>query len=541
MKTIFTPFINLLFFFLLLTTVATAQPTSAPISAQPSLFTYFTPLSPDMPEGSNMASKAIVLLNRGFPYPEMYGNEWLRGADGTAFFIRTFLDNTSDANKLCICMTGHQIANLFPDGTTPTIGSNLLLYTDIYMGYLGQAITDSRGNSINRTTNFSKSYLASAKLLEYFKEGTSKDIALLLVDKRDLPSAWIGTLGYDFDDDNSSWIGNAFYTLAHPHYYPQRLTNNETVTNNATNFVQLSSSAPYAGGSVGSGAPLVISSATTGTTPIVKGVVSGGVDNLWFNDLNGIRYYYGFNSNATKIKALEQAIRQNCWNKRDSFNISVGGLYRISAVKDNQSTTNAYSQNVSLNNASSLVGSATSAYTETTEDLEVTHLHGNICTIGDFTLPVNHPTSSKPWQVAIACKEIDVSTDFTYTASGESELNLSSVVIDAETSPSSRQTDSTVKLITTTNLETENRLSVYPNPSNTGVFNITVQLKGSNTQQNYTLQMLSADGKIIYQTTGQSGMQHTVDIHQYATGFYFVTVRDNKGNILQRATVAYGN
>lgn len=539
MRTSFKIHVSLLLFLLCRVLETAAQPTNSPLSALPDIFTYFTPLAPDMPSGSNMASKAIVLLNRGFPTTGTISSKWLKGADGTAFFIRTFLDNSpdpNDANKICMCLSGHQITNLFPDGLTPSASTNLLIYSDIYMSYLGEAAVDAQGNSINRTTRFAKSYMRGAKLLEYIDNGTD-DIALLMVDKRDLPAAWIGTLGYDFENSNSSWSDNTFYTLAHPHYYPQRITDNETVTSVAENFVNLASAPPYAGAPGGSGAPLLVRS-TTDNSPVVRGVIAKGKDDLSFADLNGYTYPYGFISTATKIRLLEQAIRNHCWNKRDSSVIASSESYRISVSRDNTSTTDAYSQNVSINNVSALTTTSASLYTETIGNTASTHLHGQVCTIAGFNLPAYHPTSNGAWQVAIACKEINMNTEFSYTASGDAALELSSVVIETTTS-SSRQTDSVGSISTTNQHKKEGLAKIYPNPSSTGIFNISVPTGISDIPQDYQLQVASSDGRIVYKGKIQRGTETTVDIHPNATGTYFVFVIDNKEAIIFREAIIY--
>jgi len=515
-----------------------AQPTNGPISAQPGIFTYFTPLASDMPSGSNMASKAIVLLNRGFPTAGTATGEWLKGADGTAFFIRTFLDNSPDpntANKICMCLSGHQIANLFPDGMKPVIGTDQLIYSDIYMNYLGQAVVDAYGNSVSQATQFAKSYMSRAKLLEYINDDAD-DIALLMVDKRELPAAWIGMLGYDFENSNSSWTDNTFYTLAHPHYYPLRITDNETVTSVEANFVRLASASPYAGAPGGSGAPLLVRPAT-GNSPVVRGVITNGKDNLYFTDLNGYSYNYGFTSTATKISLLENAIRNHCWNKRDSAVIASSGSYRLSAARDNTSTTEAYSQDVSIDNASSLIATAASLYTETTDNIELTHLHGKRCTIAGFNLPIYHPTSNRPWQITIACNEINVNTDFGYSASGDAALNLSSVVIDTTRYSSSRRIDSATLMTVMNNYEAEGLMHIFPNPSSTGIFNII--LSHSNTNEFYQLKVLSSDGRTVYTAKIKGGLQAVADIHQYASGTYFILVANDKGVIVFREAIVY--
>lgn len=497
-----------------------AQPINLPIESRPDIYTYFNPQAQNLPADAFSASKAVVHVNS-------YSADVERavGTSGSAFLIRTFRAD----NKICMCLAGHQIADLFPEGGIPIAGSAINLNSDIYMNYLGKD-SAAGGNHFDQPVSFSKAFVGSVKLLDYyFDESTEKDAALVLIDSRKLPAQSFVTLGYDFADN--AWSSTSFYNIGHPHNYPQRIADQLTMQQVGINSVKFTNQLPYATGPGSSGSPLIIRSGNSGT---VRGILSQGFHQpffMSFSKATGEAYNYKYSTNPqfTKIRILESAIRKHCWNKSDSAAISGNQSYKQMLTVDNSTAINPYAQNYSISGTAGLTASAGALFRESASDIEITRLHAANCSVsGDFSLPVTYPGSTKPWQVEIAAKEINISpgatTGFDYTASGSSELELSSVVIG--TSPVSQSTISGGFSPSLPSLPTtaDTRFAVFPNPAPDGIFSVAFPDNGP-----YDLKVTSMDGKELLHTSVTSN-PYTLYLPNIAPrGTYVMTVHLGSG------------
>ncbi|PZF72868.1 T9SS type A sorting domain-containing protein [Taibaiella soli] len=475
--------------FLLCATGVLAQPTNSPPDSKTDIFTYFMPGAATMPYGSDLASKGIIHINSG---------SRTIGFSGTSFLIRTFLEDTPDSDKVCMCLTGHQIAKaIIPQ--TPVVGSLIPFNSAIYMDYLGDEQVAASGQKLNRVTRFSKGYLSTAKLLAYTNSDADstvgEDIALVLMNKNELPSLSFAELGYDFDNVNI-WRNNGFYDVGHPWCYPQRISDNIQVTKIYTTTVNMNVALPYALAPGSSGSPVLVKPGAAGDPIVATGVACAlFLPKDSFVDLSGKNREYGLSFQVTKINFIEQAIRKHCWNKHDSTDIATSGSYKRSVSIGNTDAGNAFNQNWTLSTTAALTSAATSLFsTDPTQSMKITRLNANICNITGFSLPSAYPGSNTPWHAIIAAKEINVSSGFNYDASGTSELDLATVVIGATPASTSRQLDNNM-----TNgiaQESNNTLfKVYPNPSAEGIFHILTPTSGY-----YRIMVSSLDGKAIYQS-----------------------------------------
>lgn len=505
--------------FMWLCTRATVGQAQALVQSKPDLFTYYDANAPGMPPGSDVVSKGVVYFSSYSSALNDY-----RGAEGTAFLIRTFRDD----NKVCMCLTGHQIAPLYQTGL-PVLGNAVHLNTDIYMDYLGKdTLVDDEHR--NYTLRFSKSFIGAVTLLEYSyapdPNGYTNDAALVLVDKRYLPSTLFSTMGYDFRDED--WTTGAYYTIAHPFGYPQRIADHLTYVAGRDLSVTLGTVLPYAVANRTSGAPLLTRPSGSDETSVARGILTNGENQSTFqasyksNPSRMVTLKYSLTPRFAKIKLLEAAIRKHCLKTKDSAFIATNGSYRQTVTVDNSTTVGRYSRNYEVKSSASLTDAA--VFTESTSDVEITRLNANNCTIGSFTLPVVFADNGKPWQVAVAAKQIDVGADFNYAASDASELELSTVVIGAALSSVIRQADdaASVKNIN----RDENGFNVYPNPSQDGTFDISLPATGQ-----YRLEIHSIDGKKIYAASC------TCNPFQFALsavshGNYFLTVFSKERNKL---------
>lgn len=489
-----------------------AQPINLPIESRPDLFAYFSPVATNSPLKAADVSKAIIHLNS-------FIDEWTpgTGAKASAFLIHTFRDD----NKICMCLSGHQVKTLFTNGS-PIVGSPAPFNSDIYMDYLGEDEIVN-GEYQNKTINFSKAFLSSVTLLAY--EGDvqgGKDAALVLIDKNQLPSALIGTLGYDFDDNN--WASSGYYCIGHPNNYPQRIADNLAFQQDQVFSVQLSGRLPYAVGFGNSGAPLL--TRPVGVAGTVKGIFSqaSGYQNFLGHlksDFSTNYFQYATTSYFTKMSVLEAAIRNHCWKKSDSTRISVNGSYKQTISVDNSNVVNAYSRYFTLSSASSLTQSSSSLFSESSSDEEYSRLNANNCSVGDFSLPTTYPGGSKSWRVTIAAQKINVFSGFSYAASGSAELELSAVVIG---SSAARQTNSQSPVMP----EENNALfEVYPNPSSSGIYHLKLPAGGT-----FLVVVNSLEGREIYRASCNAN-PFTLQLPQIARGTYVLNVYTKEDLLLR--------
>lgn len=511
---------------------AKAQPPFSLLQSQPDLFTYYNPAATDNPGGSGIVSKGVIELQKQGDLPYF----------SSAFLIRTFRAD----NKICMCMSGHQISNLFSNiSHNPVIGSAVHFNSDIYMNFLGRDSV-ALGRNYNKITGFTKGYLSTATLVGYYDyndENTIMDVALVLVDKAKLPAASLGMLGYDFSDNN--WQV-PFYSIGHPQSYPQQISKNLTIDGNYSSYVSTATQLPYAMAPGSSGSPLLTQPQSETETSMVRGIFSGSPGTQTFDAsliihplFFGVYIYSTDRLWFSKIKLLETAIRKNCWYKTDSANISRTGTYMQSAIVDNSSSTNPYNTNASVRSTADLTAASSAVFTESTPTLKTNRLHANICELGGFTLPAIYPGATMPWQIEVAAKQVNLAADFNYTASDNSELELSTVVMGtAVTNTSRRLTDSETDADGNGSNRAGGPFTIYPNPSSSGIF--TIASDGSlSADQAPTAAVFAADGKKVYQSRIYPDRKNNIDLHQYARGTYFIMVNNKSGTVLLRGTIVY--
>ncbi|HNS42028.1 MAG TPA: T9SS type A sorting domain-containing protein, partial [Taishania sp.] len=107
---------------------------------------------------------------------------------------------------------------------------------------------------------------------------------------------------------------------------------------------------------------------------------------------------------------------------------------------------------------------------------------------------------------------IDGATSATFTPSTSGNYKV--VVSNGDCSKTS--SCKFVNVLGIDDLATE-QLNVYPNPSETGVFNL------SNVPTNATIEVLSLTGNVIYTATASSN-QHAVNLTNEANGVYILQV-----------------
>jgi len=496
------------------------QPMGVPIGSHPEYFTYFTPGSSAMPPNASVTSKSLILLQT----TDLFFSEHI-ATSGSAFLIRTFRDD----EKICACMSAHQLGLPF----TSVVDSiaRKQVQSDIYMNYLGR---DNVVNDLhyNQLTRFDEGYMAAVSVRAYyFDPSTGRDIALVWINKNVLPSKSYSMLGYDFA--TGGWSNGRNYSMGHSLKYPQRLSDSLEMewSSGDGSIVELKTKLPYAIGTAHSGSPVIQS--LPNASEFVKGVVTQGDLHHDAPDNFGDNIDWATQITINSMSLLESAIRRDCWKKADSAQISVSQSYKQSLTIDNTKGIAPYDQNQSISSASAITYSAATE-TKKVAGVQESFLKANICGINGFTLPTAYPGGTDPWAVTVAAKEVNVSSDFNYEASGLSELNLASVVISTGTQSTARWVDSVQAGTAVAGEESSTRFDVYPNPSPEGIFNVKLPATGS-----FRLAIHDLDGKFIY-GADCTGSPFRFALPAVARGSYLLTVYNKQHDeLVYRKLIIY--
>jgi len=476
----------------------------------PNYFTFYNPANVNVPQGSDTAGKAILT------YTRITGQATVN--TGTIFLINTFRDD----DTICACLSGHQMPTFYPNDHVipgPFSGN-----TDIYMNYRGKDTILSIGGTLYThtwTTGYSKGTITGGELVAFYYDSLNNfgnpDIALVLLDKRQLPISSYATLGYDFSPSN--WGGSLYYSINHPHFYPQRLQDNFTFNSQAASMVTFTTSLPFAMGQGSSGGPLVRKPSAPADPWYVRGVVSqmdGTTAGMVWDRITGKELDYGTHISFTRIATIESEIKRHCWKNRDSNEILSSGIYRRSVLINNAANITQFSQKRAISSTNDITAAASSGPVK--KRILSSYVPGDQCDLGSFTLPATYPGSTNFWQVTIAAKEINVGGNFSYDPADQSELNLSSVVLNGGTASSPlRRTDTTTPSYTL-DKEYASSPKVYPNPSPDGIFNIVLPDTGQ-----YSVAVYSMEGKEIYRTNC-TVHPFRLELPQIARGTYLLHV-----------------
>ncbi|WP_344828258.1 hypothetical protein, partial [Rurimicrobium arvi] len=311
-----------------------------PDLARPDLFTFYEDNNVNMPAGADRVSKSVIYVqgvDPGLPNP-------YDGA-GTAFIIRTFRDD----DFMCVCMSGHQ-AKLLNGRVAPGVPSLIDTRTIISMDYKGRNyVNPSDGETYIALHEWASSYLTRAIVAAYYFDPSQPqlgDYALLLVNRRDLPSGNFVALGYDFGVINASNYQN-YFSISHPLGYPQRLSKNLAYYNDANNMVEFDVQKPYAMSSGSSGAPLV-----NATTTSVQGIESYIKNWVTYTGASiagpTLLYRYGLRMGFTRMSLLESAIKEHCWKNANKEQILSSGIYKQSVEVPNPKLSLLWNTNLSI-------------------------------------------------------------------------------------------------------------------------------------------------------------------------------------------------
>ncbi|GAA4458575.1 hypothetical protein GCM10023092_27080 [Rurimicrobium arvi] len=495
-----------------------------PLKSRPDLFTFYEDNNPAMPSGANSASKSLIYLQGGDP--NIPGND---GAGSTAFIIRTFRDDDS----VCVCMTGHQISD-FTGGQSPTVPGEVTLNNYISMNFKGTDLVDlDDGVHYVGANEGASSYLHTLRVVAYYQDplsaGTGIDAALVLIRKRQLPSANYTALGYDFSAINALNYQN-YFTMGHPWCYPQRLVTNLVFDNDANNYVWLRTQLPFASGPGASGSPLINSVTTAAQGILASSRLNSAINPERTVSGRTLEYKYATNIRFTRMSLLESAIKEHCWKNANKEQILSSGSYKQTVQEANPGASFFQEYSLSVSQVANIFSYSRTS-TGDANGKKVTDFAAKNCTFGSFTLPAVYPgTTSTPWQVVVTAKQVDVTAGFSYTASGSSELDLNTVAIYGSQSAASKLAGATDTAFASSVAGTDaaSCFKLYPNPSTDGTFYL--ELPHSERAVRYKGTILSIDGKAVRQLNDmQSGQKVDISLPHLPKGFYLLNVQNEKG------------
>ncbi|GAA4458552.1 hypothetical protein GCM10023092_27020 [Rurimicrobium arvi] len=485
----------------------------------PDLFTFYEDNNANMPAGSDLVSKSVIFIhgiNPDLPNPD-------GDASSTAFVIRTFRDD----DLVCVCMTGHQ-AKIFNGRQTPTVPSDIEIKNQISMNYKARDVVSATdGEHRVGPHEAVTSYLDEMQLVAYFGDpinlGTGNDAALFLVDKRKLPLASFGALGYGFRVVSPS-ATQKYFTIGHPWGYPQRLSDSLFYDDDDNNWMDFSTRKPYCVGRGSSGSPLIRSGSV-----MVDGILSTSVNGVEIDDVSidgRLRgYLYSTDVRFTRMAILAPAIKQHCWKNVSEAQMTTSLVYTQSVEVSNPAAS-LRNTNQSITSATGISGSS-AAFTETAlNGKKITRLTANNCTFGSFALPVAYPgTTATPWRVVVSANQVDVNAGFSYAASGISEMDLTTIETYTR-SATSRLADAAADTASNSsdgNSGVVSGFKLFPNPSPDGIFFL--ELPAAEKDVVYTGSIMSADGKLVQELNHmQGGTKTSFNLSQQPRGMYLLSV-----------------
>lgn len=494
-----------------------------------SYYKYFDTTGRGMPPGSVNASKAVVALEsyRYFAHSLEYPGS------GSGFFIRTKRND----GKICLITAAHVIRGLASD---PQPGDKITM--EMYLKYFG-ADNNGRGKTISCVhSSVNDAVLAAFSYKEVLIPGEpyedKEDYALLLVDKRMIPLKTISTLGY-----NLNYVPlrtDLYYTLGHPFDMPMRIADSLRYDYANSLNLDLAGSGNNNIGSGSSGGPLLIRNASGTVRPVI-GLMVWGLDNNFYipdNELVGRDKFeeidYNPNSRYIRLSYIAPQIRQYAQAAISATQSSTTDPYLEDEEIDNTANWEAFQVNASATSMADLNNVSC-------QDYAIENPGKKLIRAKSLTMNFEYQASSAAQNMVTNCLNTttNLESGFSYTAAANTEFSIHSIVSEPQGSLSTAMRSTNNTSVASAQSDSLNPINVqiYPNPSHTGVF--TVSIQAALPDLHYILQLFAADGKRIYEKSLHNDQPNSIDIHQHASGTYFAVICDNQGKILFRKTIIY--
>jgi len=496
-----------------------AKTLAAPKGSYTSFFNYFDPSAAGMPANAANASKGVVAIEN---YQYSSGDT----SFGSGFIIRTRRND----GKVCLLTAGHVISYIKDN---PQPGDKIPM--DLYFQYLGR---DNNGYA--ETISGIKASVPNATLADYNEENVfvpesqqdlPLDYAILLIDKKMLPKKTVNSLGYNLNTVASS-VGR-YYALGHPHSMPMRIANDLSYQGGYNLVSQFSCSGNNNIGYGFSGGPLFMVSTTQNNDAVIGLLTNGSTKEMFVPDaqLKGhddkISYFSG--GIFLHLQYIADKIRQHC-QQAGAAAQTVTDPYLTPEDVDNTANWNAFQANFTANNLSGLASASSADYTQENPNSKL---------VRSKVLKMNfeYIASTQSQNLVTSCiaSETDLESGFSFAADNNTEFSVYSIVPEPSTSTSRI---ATAPLADAAIAQPTFFATIYPNPSFTG--NFSVDIEDNNPAKNeYYLQVLSFDGRVISQRKVLAGIHNELNIHGHANGTYIITIKDEKGNVKFSKQVSY--
>lgn len=482
--------------------------------------------------GNNMPPNAVK-ISKGIAGVEQYRYKSRVANYGSGFFIRT---NRPDG-KVCFVTAGH-VVNSFKRNCKE--GDKIAF--ELYLQYYGED-----NNGLSQTTSGTITSIPDATLAAYSysnvttSEGTFPlDYAILLIDKKMLPTKLIRTLGYDLNF--TPVASEHYYLLGHPNCMPMRISDNLTLTFTTMMHVWLNSSDDNKIGIGNSGGPLFISS-TTGNGDRVIGILTNlsktesyvpanqlvaPSDQITYDD-GGVFLRLSYIADKIRLHAQVTAAATAASSTTDP--------YLESEDLDNTDNWNAFQVDASASNLAGLNGVSSTGYANENPGFKLIRAKSL-----SMNFDYQATTASQNLVTYCMAAQSNLENGFSFSAASNTEFSVYSVVPEPPTDPSSamRKTEGFSAVETAdSGAASPTRALIYPNPSHTGIFTIELLQHTQVPGQHYLLQVFSSDGKFIYKTNLAPGTLEKLDLHDQARGLYWVTISNSHGNILAHQQIVY--
>jgi len=506
--------------------------TKMPEGAYDQYFKYYTPGVTTLPLSLQEVPKGVIGIEGGAHFGS---SGRLHPQGGTGFLIRTFRND----NKVCFCTAKHVLSE------AQLIGDEFDL--DGYWKYYGRP--NPNASQYNQVLTGYHSVFNGVVVSDI-----DEDAVLLLIDKEDIPVANYSMLGYDFAATlpRDAKVAAFHHPLGMTMRIADSLGSNPLRDGgdfddaNGTRFYTISPPERNFTSVGSSGAPLINRDPnnTSVVGIVISGLFSPGMPDVTIDDDE----YVGRDANiifdgeqgSVKIRMLEDAIRYHCWKNRTQQDLLSSGDYKKSLIVSNAAFLDHYGMMRTINGTGSLQSLRDADYTaDNPGSTLVTGLSisasGSIDPAGDLNLQ----------KIYLKAPVVSCNNSFSYTASGNQQLQINAVTLEPTSTTSRVLGDSSQTATDPLGYGVAQSdmpglaVAVYPNPSPSGIFSVELHPAADGPQADYFLEVYANNGAMILREPVGIAQLHTFNISNQARGSYLLVFRDKKGNILLRKLLTY--
>lgn len=436
-----------------------------------------------------------------------------------------FLLRTGGGKDVCLLTAGHVVAYIKGN---PKVNDKIPM--DLYFNYLGR---DNNGRS--ETVSGVNTRIPGARLAAYNWGNVNiggqmlpLDFGILLLDKKMLPQKTIRTLGHDLTTAPAA--NQPVYGLGHSNAMPLCIWDYPTFLGGNSLVSQYSHSRHINVGKGFSGGPLFLERTVQSSDPVIGLFINVAVPlkQVPANELIGKDDDISYADQAVvlRLSYIADQIRTICHQTAASQRSLTDEAYLEPEDIDNTANWNAFQVNVSASSLSGLSAASSTEYT--TENPGSKLVRAKTLTM-NFAYQAS--AASQNLVSYILAAETSLESGFSINAASNTEFSVYAVVSEPATAGT--------RIGQTGISEAPPAGTIYPNPSSNGVFTLAVPREAFIEGRDYTVQVFSLDGRLVYQSSASTTAPNIVDIHDQQRGKYIVTIKDGSGNVLLTKSIVY--